>query len=111
MRTAIVLLLLAGIASASEFQTLPETPRLKTRVTVSHVAPGDPFIGDANEVHNVPNVHRNWIKRHPRLFGVIVIGAGAGIGAGIARAQYRGVCTERYANGYTYVGTNPCPKD
>jgi len=71
----------------------------------------DPFVGEANVVHNSPDLHRNWISRHPRLFGVLVIGAGAGIGAGISLSQRRGTCTETYPNGYVYVGTSPCPRD
>lgn len=87
------------------------SPHLKTR-PATIVLPDDPFVGNANLVHNSPpSLHRNWIARHPRIFGVLVIGVGAGIGAGISLSQRRGTCTETYPNGYTYVGTSPCLRD
>jgi hypothetical protein len=112
---AVAILLVLGLVATSHgedrFPTVvaaehPPSSHLQVRRTTS-----DPFIGSDNVVHNTPSVHRNWIQRHPRVFGVLVIGAAAGAGAGIARAQHRGLCTEKYANGYTYVGTNPCPVD
>lgn len=62
-------------------------------------------------VHNSASrdSHRGWMARHPRVLGAIIVGAGVGVGAGIAISHRRGICTEHYANGYTYVGTNPCP--
>lgn len=53
--------------------------------------------------------HRSWAARHPRVLGAIIVGAGVGAGAGIAISHRRGTCIQTYANGYTYVGTNPCP--
>lgn len=87
---------------------LPNAPHLSVRHDPVETYPADERL----KVHNSPStLHRSWIARHPHLFGLIVVGAGAGIGAGISLSQRRGVCMERYANGYTYVGTNPCPRD
>lgn len=61
-------------------------------------------------VHNSPShLHKNWISRHPHIFGILMIGAGAGIGAGISISQRRGICTKPY-DGHAYYGTAPCPK-
>ena len=88
----------------------PPSPHLKTR-PATIVLPDDPFVGNANFVHNsAPSLHRNWIARHPRIFGALVIGAGAGIGAGISLSQRRGICQGTY-EGQPYYGTAPCPRE
>lgn len=117
-RTLCTTLALCIIAPLVNSQTFPDAPYLTaTTDTRPHLSTrkttitSDPFDGDANVVHNLPNPPKHWWTRHPRVLGILIIGAGAGIGAGIAVSHYRGTCTERYPNGYVYVGTNPCPKD
>lgn len=109
MKRTFALLLLSAIAARAGEAPEDPRPHLKPRPNPI-VITDDPFLGEANVVHNAPStLHRNWIARHPRLFGLIVVGAGAGVGAGIGMSQRRGVCTITYPNKYTYVGTNPCP--
>lgn len=81
----------------------PASPHLQTRRLAS-----DPFVGDANQVHNSLSQHRSWFARHPHIMGAIAIGAAAGAGAGIALSQRRGICQGVY-EGQSYYGTAPCP--
>lgn len=98
------LLLLVSIVNASE---LPPAPHLSVRHDpVETYEPDQRLL-----IHNSPStLHRSWISRHPHLFGLIVVGAGAGIGAGISLSQRRGICQEIYES-QSYYGTAPCPSE
>lgn len=104
----LMVVIILALVKMSHCETDTQRPHLTTRHDpIETYEPDQRLV-----VHNSPShLHRNWISRHPHIFGVIVIGAGVGIGAGIGISQHRGICTESYPNGYTYVGTNPCPKD
>lgn len=112
MKTLALLLIVSiGCCAEEQFTTVvaaehPPSPHLQVRRTTS-----DPFTGDDNVVHNTPSPHRSWMARHPRIMGALAIGAAAGVGAGIARSQHRGICREGYPGGYVYVGTCPLPAD
>lgn len=97
------ILLLSSLA----FGELPEAP---SHLKVRH-DPVETYSPDERQiVHNSPSHSRhNWISQHPHIFGVLMIGAGAGIGAGISISQRRGICTKPY-DGKPYYGTAPCPK-
>lgn len=94
-----------GIAGCAAAEELPNAPYVVCRRPVELYS-----LNERLTVHNSPSsLHHNWIARHPRIFGAIVIGAGAGIGAGISLSQRRGICQGMYENQF-YYGTSPCPQ-
>ena len=108
LKTAVLLVLLAGIiVRILPAENLPEEPKLKSRTHgFVMVAPGDPFQGDANVVHNWtdPKPQHNFVRRHAKWFAIL---GGIGVGAVIGLKTRHTFCHYNY-DGHPYYGTT-CP--